>query len=49
MAAQALSAFISDGIRRLEIGSANVIHYHKWTGEAVDFVIVDEAFFTISY
>ena len=40
---KALSAFISDGIRRLEIGSANVIHYHKWTGEAVDYVIVDEA------
>lgn len=40
---KALSAFISDGIRRLEIGSANVIHYHLWKGEPVDFVIVDEA------
>lgn len=40
---KALSAFISDGIRRLEIGSANVIHYNKWRGEPEDFIIVDEA------
>ena len=40
---KALSAFIADGIRQLEIGSANVIHYQKWKQEDVDYIIVDEA------
>jgi superfamily I DNA/RNA helicase len=40
---KALKSFIRSGIRDLGINIEQVIHYDKWDGSAVDYIIVDEA------
>lgn len=40
---KALRAFIKSGIRELGIDLKQVIHYEKWDGSAVDYIVVDEA------
>lgn len=40
---KALKAFIRSGIQDLGIDLKQVIHYEKWDGSEVDFIVVDEA------
>jgi superfamily I DNA/RNA helicase len=40
---KALRSFIRSGVQELEVDLRQVIHYEKWDGSEVDYIVVDEA------